>query len=350
MLKKVGVYMLAAKTLKAFDIKVEELPKPDIKDDEVLIKVGKSGICGSDMQIYHGLHKYMTFPVIQGHEGGGFIEAVGSKVTNVEVGDKVVVQPQLFCGECYACKNGRYNVCSHLKVLGVHADGLFAEYITLPSWNVIKVPDHMDFNEISLIEPLAVGIGGASKANPQKGKGIMVLGAGIIGNFTAQACKAFGADVIITDIDNNKLDLAKKQGIAYTVNTLEEDLGQAIEKFSKEKGVSVDAIIDCAATEATFRQAVKHSENSSTIVIVGNYKAPVEMEIPQLQRREVALLGSMMYVREDFEKAIEFLANKSINIENMITKEFDLDDIGQAFKWVDENTSNSMKVLVNVSN
>lgn len=336
--------MLIAKSTGKMKVELAEVPVPNISDDEVLIKIKKVGICGSDIQIYHGLHKYMTFPVIQGHEGGGIVEKTGKNITHVKVGDKVVIQPQYFCGECYACKKGRYNVCESIQAVGVHADGFFAEYYVAPAWNVLKVPDEMSYEDIALLEPLAVGFAGAAKAGAVPGKRIVVIGDGTIGNFTAQACKAVGAEVMITGVSDEKLNMARNQGINFTINTSATDLAEAINKCFR--GKKADAIIDCVAIEATINQAIDCAANSSKIVVTGNFKEPLELEFPRLQRREVELLSIMMYVRSDFEKAIHFLSKKEVRTEGIITKQFPLKDIDKAYQWIDENRNNVMKTLI----
>jgi L-iditol 2-dehydrogenase len=339
--------MLQAKMTEAYIIKYEDVPVPKINDEQVLIKIKSFGVCGSDIQIYHGRHKYMTFPVVLGHEIAAEVVEIGKNVKGLEIGDKVTLQPQVVCGECYPCQIGRFNVCESLKVLGVHLDGCACEYFAADQWNVHKCPDHMSDDSIALVEPLAVGVGAVKRAGNYKDANVVVVGAGPIGNFTAQAAKALGAaKVMVTDINQKKLDYAKKCGIDYCINTQDKSLKDVItETFGIRKA---DIIIDCAATKGSFKSILEAARRSSTIVVSGNFKDPVEFEVPLIQRQEINMVGHMMYVKEDYSDAIKFLAENKINVEGFITQRFNIKDYDKAFKFIDENPLEVMKVLIEV--
>lgn len=338
--------MLSVNVPKAYELEYLEIPVPGVGDDDVLIEMRRIGICGSDIQVYHGLHKYMTFPVVQGHEGAGIIVEKGKNVTDFSIGDKVTVQPQVFCGECAPCKMGNYNVCENLEVYGVHTNGMAQEYFLTPASKVLKLPESMDFDKGAFVEPLAVAVHAIKKSGDVKDKNIIVLGAGTIGNLVAQVAHTFGANVLSTDINNNKLELLKKCGIKSCVNTLEKDLGKKITEYFGEKGA--DVIIDCAAVKASISQALNNSRCASKIVVVGNFKQPVEIEMPRLQRREVDIIGVMMYLREDYEEAIHLLSTNKINIDSLISKYFDIRKFKEAYDYIDKNASDVMKVMLKV--
>lgn len=339
--------MLQAKMTEAFTIRHEDVPVPKINDEQILLKIKSFGMCGTDIQIYHGRHKYMTFPVVLGHEIAAEIAELGKNVKGFEIGEKVTLQPQMVCGECYPCQTGRFNVCENLKVLGVHLDGCACEYFAAEQWNVHKCPSSMSDDTIALVEPLAVGVGAVKRAKDYVGANIVVVGAGPIGNFTAQAAKALGAaSVMITDINQKKLDYAKKCGIDYCINTKDKSLKDVItETFGIRKA---DIIIDCAATKGSFNSILTAARRSSTIVVSGNFKDPIEFEVPLIQRQEINMVGHMMYVKEDYADAIKFLAGKKINVEGFITQRFNIKDYDKAFKFIDENPDDVMKVLIEV--
>ena len=339
--------MKAVKSVEALKLEVIELPIPVPSDDEALIQIKKVGICGSDIQIYHGLHRYMTFPVIQGHEGIGIVQSVGKNVSTLQKGDHVVLFPQVVCGKCYACRHGRSNVCESLKIIGVHANGLFSEYVSLKSENLIKIPETVSDDFATLIEPLAVGVAAARKAGAAPGTNIVVLGAGTIGNLTAQACKAAGARVLLADPNGDKLKLAEKMGLACTGNNAEQKLSVLIEQSFE--GNKPDAIIDCAAVDISLQQAIENAANSSRIVIVGNFKKPFELEIPKLQRREIDLLSIMMYMRQDFIRAVSLMAENRVHVDEIITRHFPLEELPQAYQYIDENSREIMKILIDVT-
>ncbi|WRS28873.1 alcohol dehydrogenase catalytic domain-containing protein [Oscillospiraceae bacterium MB08-C2-2] len=327
-----------------YAIEFQDAEMPSIQANEVLLKVVSIGICGSDIQMYHGLHKYMTYPVIPGHEVAAVIEKVGSAVSQFRVGQRVTVEPQIVCHKCYPCETGRFNVCENLRVKGVHADGFAAEYVAVEESYLHLCPDNMDFDLITLVEPLAVGIGSVKRSN-YKGASVAVIGAGTIGNLTAQAAQALGAaKVLITDILDQKLEYAKACGIEHCINTKEIGLKKAIEDtFHAQKA---DVIIDCAATKGSFMAALEASRNNSQIIITGNYKAPVEFEMPTIQRREVSLVGHMMYVREDFADAIRFLAAGSVKVQDFVTQRYPFEEFDDAFKFIDQHPNDVMKTLV----
>jgi len=337
--------MLLVNMPEAYKIEYLDVPVPEVGDNQVLIKMKRIGICGSDIQVYHGKHKYMTFPIVQGHEGSGVIEKIGKDVKNFAVGDRVTVQPQLFCGECYPCKSGSLNVCENLKVLGVHAPGMACQYFLVDASKVLKLPENMDFDKGALVEPTAVGVHAAKKCGDIKGANIVVIGAGTIGNLVAQAAKALGAGkVMITDINQKKLDKAAKCGIDFCVNTKEKSLKDAIvENFGSRKA---DAIVDCAAVKASITSAIQSARRASKIVVVGNFKEPVEIEIPLLQRQEIDMIGVMMYVREDYEDAIRFLSEGKILTDEIITDYFDIKEFKQAYEYIDTHTDDVMKVML----
>jgi len=331
-----------------FTLQAEDVSVPEISANEVLLKINRVGVCGSDMQIYHGQHKFMTFPVIMGHEIAASVKKAGSKVAGFSTGDKVTIQPQIFCGECYPCKSGRFNVCEKLSVMGVHRDGFSREYAVIDPKYLHKVPASMSAEQMALVEPCAVGVGAVRRASSLAGANVAVIGAGTIGNFTAQAAKALGAQqVLITDISQWKLDWASECGIDYCVNVANKSLKDAIdESFGKRKA---DIIIDCAAVPAMFTSILEAARPSSQIIITGNYKEPIEFTVPLMQRREVSIIGHMMYVREDYKIAIELLAEGKIRTEKTITKIFPFDDYVKAFEYSDANANSIMKLLIALS-
>lgn len=329
-----------------YAIELRDEAVPEISGNEVLLRVVGVGICGSDIQMYHGRHKYMTYPVVPGHEVSGVVEKVGAAVTGFQVGDRVTVEPQIFCGACYPCGIGRFNVCENLRVKGVHADGFAVEYAAVEEKYLHRCPAGMDFDKIALVEPLAVGVGSIKRSHYQ-GANIAIIGAGTIGNLIAQSAQALGAgNVLLTDIMDNKLEYARSCGIKNCVNTRDTGLSRAIEDvFGRRKA---DVIIDAAATQGSFLAALEASRPSSDIIITGNYKDVVELEVPRIQRREVNLVGHMMYVREDFADAIRFLAESTVRVDGFITQRFPLDRFKDAFEYIDTHPADVMKVLVDV--
>lgn len=329
-----------------YTLEVRECEIPSITQDQVLIKVRSFGICGSDIQMYHGLHKYMTYPVVIGHEVAATVVKTGKNVHNYEENDNVTVEPQVTCGKCYPCSIGRFNVCQHLKVIGVHQDGFAGEYFAIePSY--LHACKGLNSDQTALIEPLAVGMGSVKRAGNLSGKNIVVIGAGTIGNLVAQSAKALGADkVMVTDVKQKKLDYAKKCGVEFCINTTDKKLKDIInDTFGTQKA---DVIIDCAATRSSMLSALEAARPSSQIIVTGNFKAPVEIELPIIQRQEINLVGHMMYVREDFSDAIRFIREGRICLDGFATQHYTIDKLHEAFKFIDENPDDVMKVMVSL--
>ena len=339
--------MLQVKMTEAFKMSFLDVPAPEPKADEVVIQMRRVGVCGSDIQVYHGKHRYMTFPVVQGHEGAGVVAKVGSGVTGFKIGDTVTIQPQVFCGECAPCRSGHYNVCQNLKVYGVHTNGMLAEFFSVPASKVLPLPAGMSFDEGALVEPAAVATGAIRRCGDLTGKNVLVLGAGAIGNLVAQVAAASGTKkVVVTDLNQKRLEIAKSCGIAAAVNTQGRKLKDVIlEQFGEDEA---DVIVDCAGVRPLFIEAVAAARCSSKLVIIANYKEPVEIEMPLLQRREVDMLGIMMYLREDFERAIDLMVSKKVRTAPLISDHFDIRQMEAVYPFIDNNLDQVMKVVVRI--
>jgi len=347
--------MKAAFLNKPFEIAIGEAAVPEPGPDQVVLKNMYLGVCTSDVQIYHGLHAYAKItvqkePQIMGHEEAGVVWKVGENVKDWKPGDRVILQPQLFCGECYPCRTGHFNVCEHLNVIGVHVDGCACEYTAVPAWNLHALPDAVSFRQAALIEPIAVGFGVVRRIKEVTdiaGKTVCVVGAGTIGNLVAQACKAMGSGkVMITDILQSKLDLALDCGIDYVENTREQTLAQAIEKcFGPDKA---DIIVDSAANPFVFQSIMDAARKASIVVLSGNYKEPVQLDVTQIQRREITVLGHMMYLREEFDEGLRAIADGRLKIDRLITQEWTLEQYGEAFRFLDEHPADVVKMVVKI--
>lgn len=337
--------MLAVQTIAPYEAKNLDRPIPVPGKGQVRVRMQSVGICASDGQIWHGKHKYVKFPLVQGHEGVGVVEETGEGVTSLKPGDRVNVQQQLACGTCQSCRRGRHNVCTNSKLIGIHVDGLFAERFVCPEWNAIKTPDDFPPEKGMLAEPASVGVNSAQVAGIKPGERVVVIGAGIIGNFTAQACRAMGAaDVMIADIAAPKLEIARRNGIARCVNTREADLAEEVGKAWG--GDLPEAVFDCAGAEATLKQAISLTAPACRTVIVANFKEPITLEIPTFQRREVALATVMGTVRESTVKAVEYLYDGKMTVEGIVSARYPLNRMKEAYQYIDDNPATVMKVAI----
>ncbi len=337
--------MLAMQTIEAMRVEKIDVPMPEPGPGEIVIKMEAAGICAGDVQIFHGKHKYARFPLVQGHEGVGAIHSVGPGV-NLRVGDRVVVQQQLACGECVQCKKGRHNFCTSMKgLIGVLADGLFCQYFRCPAWNAMPIPADFSTDKGMLVEPASVAVHAVRVAKVTPEDKVVVIGAGVIGNFVAQACRAVGAkNVLVADIAEAKLAIAAKNGIPKTVNSAAHDLDAASREYFG--GDLADVVFDCAGVEASIKQALAVTANCGRTVIVANFKAPVTFDIPSFQRREVSIVSVMGSIKSSTEEAISFLASDAITIHDLISARYPLERIMDAYSYIDNNAATVVKVAL----
>ncbi|MBK8019977.1 MAG: alcohol dehydrogenase catalytic domain-containing protein [Chloroflexi bacterium] len=326
-------------------IEFANVEKPTPKENEVILQTRRIGVCGSDIHVFHGLHPYTSYPVVQGHEISGVVADFGPGVTGLKVGDKITFMPQVTCGECYPCTHGMYHICEALKVMGFQTGGAAQEFFALPAENVLKLSDSMSLDQAAMIEPIAVTVHALTRGGVAEGKRVVVLGAGTIGNLTAQVAKALGAKaVMITDVSPYKLAKARECGIDFVVNTAEEKLADAIARdFGPEKA---DLILECVGVEPTITEAVACARKGSTIVIVGVFGRKPQVDLGLVQDRELTLTGPLMYQRPDYECAIELVEKGKLHLDSMITHRFTFDQYLEAYHAIENAHGEYLKVMI----
>ena len=324
-----------------------EVPKPEPAPDEVVVKIMKIGVCGSDIHVYHGKHPFTKYPVTQGHEVSGRVVSVGAEVHDLSVGQKVTIEPQVYCGKCYPCRHGKYNLCEELKVMGFQTTGTASEYFAVKASKVTPLPESMTYNEGAMIEPLAVTVHAARRAGDLTGQKVVILGAGPIGILLAQSVKAFGAsEVMITDVSDYRLRLASECGADYTINTRETDFNEAmLRAFGPDKA---DVIYDCAGNDTTINQAIRYARKGSLIILVAVFADMAKADLAVLNDHELDLNTSMMYRHEDYLDAIRFVSEGKVQLKPLMSKHFDFADYLAAYRYIDANRETTMKVLIDV--
>ena len=329
------------------EISFREIPVPEVGPDEVLVKIKRIGVCGSDIHVYHGTHPYTGYPVTQGHEVSGQIVALGEYVKDLSVGQKVTIEPQVFCGRCYPCLHGKYNLCEKLKVMGFQTTGTASEYFAVDASKVTLLPDDMSYDDGAMIEPLAVTVHAAKRFPDLKGAKAVVLGCGPIGILLIQSLKAMGAaEVFATDISDGRLALAKQLGADYAVNTAKEDYAEALLKaFGPDKA---DVIYECAGTDITMDQAIQNARKGSTIILVAVFGKRASVDLAKLNDSELDLNTTMMYRHEDYVDAIRLVGEGKIQLKPLQTAHFAFKDYLKAYQYIDENREKTMKVLIDV--
>ncbi|WP_199614017.1 zinc-binding alcohol dehydrogenase family protein [Paenibacillus alkalitolerans] len=338
--------MKAIQVVRPGKIDIIEKEKPRItRGDEVLIKVRLVGICGSDMHIYHGTSPVATYPRVIGHEMVGEIVETSSDVTRLAIGDKVVMEPIEWCGECYACKSGRKNVCTQLQVYGVHKDGAYQEYMVLPEKIVHKVESRLDWHEAVLVEPFTIGAQANWRGDVRAGDIVFIMGAGPIGLCALQAAKIKGATCIITDLSDDKLAFARSLGADYVLNPLRDNVNSEIERITD--GVGPNVTIDAVCTVKTFEQAVEITSVAGRVVVLGFSESPSAIAQLHITKNELTIVGSRLQ-SDKFSEVIEWFNSGKIKADSFVTHRFALEDIHQAIELIETHPNEVRKVVLEV--
>ena len=326
-------------------IEFRDVPVPKVKEGQVLVKIKRIGICGSDIHVYHGKHPYTSYPVVQGHEVSGEIVKLTDGGSNFKEGDKVTIQPQMVCGRCYSCKHGQNHICDNLKVMGFQATGMASEYFAVDLKKALKLPENISYDHGALVEPLAVAVHALKRGGDIKRRKILILGAGPIGNLVAQAANGMGAQsVMITEISDYRLNIARECGINYCLNSKTQDIGEKlINTFGEDKA---DLILECVGINTTTEQAIANARKGTDIIVVGVFAEKATVDLGLVQDRELRLIGTLMYQEEDYRKAIELIEESKVKLDPIITEHFPFEDYLEAYKYIEEKKDKIMKVMI----
>ena len=324
---------------------IRDIERPVPKDGEVLLRVGYVGFCGGDLNGFRGLFELQEYPVVLGHEIGAVVEELGPGVPGpCTVGTKVTVYPYLNCGTCTSCKKGRPNACQDNRTMGVRRPGAMTQYITVP-WQILFSSERLSLRELALVEPLTVGFHAVNRARICAGEKVAVIGCGIVGMGAVAASVARKAEVIAVDIDDPKMDIARKVGVAHTINASREDLHEALGEITAGEGP--DVIIEAVGNAQTYRAAVDEVAYTGRVAYIGYAKKPVEYETGMFVRKEIEIYGSRNCEKDvDFPAAIAYLETGRFPVDDVISRVVTLDEAGQALAEWSENPGPVTKILV----
>ena len=326
-------------------LEVIDVEKPSIKKDtQVLVKITAAGICGSDIHIFHGTHAYATYPRIIGHEGCGIVEEVGSAVTDLKPGDSVIIEPITGCGTCYACRHGRYNCCPDIKVAGVHIDGVMEEYFVTERNKLYKYdPNELTPVEAATAEPYTVGAQANAQANTQPGDLVLIHGAGPIGMIICDIAEKRGATVIVSEVNEDRLKIAKDFGAKYTINPKKEDLKEAIMKITDGKGVNV--VFETSGVPALTSLSVELLSPHGRLVPLTFAPEPVPINFRLMNKNELVIAGTRNQ-NGKFPEVVESLPSRKDRIDKLVTLVFPAEEAEKAFDTAMDKTSGSCKVVI----
>jgi 2-desacetyl-2-hydroxyethyl bacteriochlorophyllide A dehydrogenase len=255
--------------------------------------------------------------------------------------------PQIVCGVCAPCRRGEYHICDKLKVQGFQAPGCGQELWVTSAKMVVPLPDTFTFEQGALVEPASVAVHAVARAGNLSGRRAVVLGAGTIGNLVAQTARSEGAQVLITDLSDYRLGVARQCGLAATSNAQEEDLTQAVERVFGKDGF--DVAFECVGVEPTITAAIANIQKGGTLIIVGVFGDKPRIDLSTVQDRELNLRGTLMYKRPDYERAVELIGSGGILTAPLVSKHFPFEDYIEAYRFIDQFGEKSMKVVIDVA-
>ena len=343
--------MMRVRLMAPYTLLIDDCPIPTPRAGEVLIKVLRVGVCGSDPTIYRGRHPYVSFPVVMGHEFSGTIEGLGEGVTSLSLGARVTVIPHLVCGECAQCKQEIYNFCEKLRCTGAEADGAHVQYICMPAEMVLPIPDTMTLEDAAMVEPACVAYHGARRADLSGEKTVLVVGAGPIGLFCLQSCKALGAKkVFIADLDASRLALAEDLGADGVINVAQKSLADGLTRLAGSP-LAMDVFYDCVGEKGrVLDNILQLARRGSEVVMIGvlqnGYDIP---HLPDFVQHELRLSGTTMYVPRDYREMIALMGAGKVRTHGMITHTFPLRDIQSVFDLIEQGQEKFVKIMLTVN-
>ncbi len=326
------------------DVRIEDVEIPKAGKGEVLIKVNKSGVCGTDYILYQGAY-YANFPIIFGHEYSGEIIELGKCVENFKVGDRVIVDPNIVCHKCYFCKIGEEHLCENLITLGIHRNGGFAEYSVVPETNIFKLPPNLSFEAGALAEPVACAIRGIEVAKIKHGDTVVILGAGGMGNLVMQLASIAGAsNIIVSEPIKKRREIASEYGANHVIDPINENIKKEVKKI---KYCGADVVIDCSGKSKVAETTLHLARRGGHIVWFG--VCPKGETIPitpfDVNENEFFISGSFNNPYTQL-KAIELLASGKVRISKLVNPKISLDDFNRV--WEIFGGPDTMRIMVDM--
>ncbi len=325
-------------------IATAEIAKPQISEDEVLVKIHYCGFCGSDLNTYLGKNPMVKLPVIPGHEIGSSIEAVGKKVPeHLKPGMSCTVNPYTACGKCPSCRNGRPNACQFNQTFGVQRHGAMCEYIAVP-WTKVLADNEISPKDFALVEPMSVGFHAVSRAEVTDIDTVLVIGCGMIGVGAIVRAALRGAKVIAADVDDLKLELARELGAQYTINTKNENAHEKLLEFTNGNGP--DVVIEAVGAPATYQMAVNEVAFTGRVVYIGYAKQEVAFETKYFVQKELDIRGSRNAMPEDFRAVMEYIKRGNCPKEKLISGIFVPDEAKKAMEFWNADPGKVFRILI----
>ena len=322
-------------------ILLKDVAEPVVGKDEALVRIRAAGICGSDIGAYRGVNPLVTYPRIIGHEIAGEIVEIGDNPRDLKSGDHVILDPYLYCGKCYPCTIGRTNCCENLNVIGVHVDGGMQEYVSYPKDMLVPVPKEMKWEHVPLAEPLTIGLHAIHRTNLKAGEHIAINGAGAIGILIAMSAMSYGAIPIMVDLVDERLEFAKKNGIANTINILKQDLVETIRDMTG--GRMAEVVVEASGANAAIRNTLDMVSYAGRIALTGWPKKETSLPTDIITKKELNIYGSRVSVGE-FEEAIELISAGKVNAKAILSKVISIDEVPRMLMEQSDHPDRYLKI------
>ena len=336
--------MKAVQITEAGKVQVADIVKPTLGAGEILLRIKYVGFCGSDLNTYLGRNPMVKMPVIPGHEVGAVIEEIGEGVpVGFEKGMNVTVNPYTNCGKCASCRNGRVNACEHNETLGVQRNGSMQEFLVLPWTKVIPATGLSD-KECALIEPMSVGFHAVSRAQVTDIDTVAVIGCGMIGLGAIVRASLRGARVIAMDIDDEKLELAKRLGASMVINSKTENVVERVRELTD--GYMADVVMEAVGSPVTYVTAIDIVAFTGRVACIGYAKSEVAFQTKYFVQKELDIRGSRNAMPEDFRAVIHYLQNGNCPMNELISAVVKPEEAGEALQKWSENPGKVFRMLV----
>ncbi len=335
--------MRGALTTGPGEMALHELPEPEAGPGQVVLGVGVVGLCGGDIHIYRGQHPYAKYPLVQGHEFCGTVLSFGPGYDGpLRVGELVAVEPLHPCRDCFACRRGHPNCCARLEVMGAHVGGALAEHVAVPSSCCYPVGD-LAAELAALVEPISIGLQAVVRSGAGEGDKVLVLGAGPIGQAVTVCAVDRGAEVMVVDKLENRLDLASRLGASRVIDVTREPMADAVLTWTAGDGPAI--VIEAAGVPALIRQATDLVAPSGTVVVVGISLGDVGLSVLDFTRKELNVLGSRNNAGL-FAEAVQTVQRSPERVSQLITHRFPFAEAPQAMELLRDHPEEAEKVLV----
>lgn len=335
--------MRTAKLVELNRIEVTETPVPEpVLEDDVQVRVKAVGICGTDLHMFREPRADVTLPRIMGHELAGVVTKIGKNVTRVKVGDRVVLDPVFACGDCPACRKGYPNVCSSVRCYGVQMDGGYQDYIVVGEKHLYPFDEAIPFEEAALAEPFSIAANIAERAQLTAEDKVLILGSGTIGLAVLQTAKSMGAFTAVADIAEEKLQIARRMGADCAVQSNPEALKTAMEEIAPD---GFDVIVDAVGMSKMLQMSIDYAAPRGRIICLGFDANEALIPPVKVTKKELSIIGSRMNCCQ-FPKVMEWLNERKINAEAMISKTYSILEIQKAFEETIANSADNVKTVI----